>query len=91
MVDDEPSKFFILNHFKFKNKKKFIENNRLWGKMVVKPQLKDRNGFSWGCATILSYGEWDNVVGNHIMVCLGMDLVRYLKLLMVGPTMRTKQ
>lgn len=60
VVDDEPSKFFILNHFKFKNKKKFIENNRLWGKMVVKPQLKDRNGFSWGCATILSYGEWDN-------------------------------
>ena len=60
VVGKQPSKFFVLNHFKFNDKKKFIENNRTWGNLVVKPQLKKRNGLSWGCATNLSYGKWED-------------------------------
>ena len=52
--DGKNTNFFIINHFKFNNKKKFIENNRLWGSLVVKPQLEKTKGLSWGCATILS-------------------------------------
>ena len=52
--DGKNTNFFIINNFKFNNKKKFIENNRLWGSLVVKPQLEKTKGLSWGCATILS-------------------------------------
>ena len=58
--DGADSNFYILNHFKFTNRKKFIENNRLWGRLVVEPQLEEKKGVSWGCATILSSSSWED-------------------------------
>ena len=52
--DGKNTNFYVINNYTFNNKKKFIDNNRLWGKFFVEPQLEEMKGLSWGCATILS-------------------------------------
>ena len=60
VFDNEPSNYFVFNRFKYSyvDRKKFIDNNRAWGEMVVKPQLGDVKGYNWVCATLLTGGNY---------------------------------
>ena len=54
------SNYFVFNKFKFAfpDKQKFIENNRAWGELVVKPQLDEIKGSSWEVATLVTSGSY---------------------------------
>ena len=39
---------------------KFIENNKLWGEMVVKPQLDDVDGLNWAFGIKLMDNHWED-------------------------------
>jgi hypothetical protein len=71
VLDEEPSNYMIFNKFKFSypDKQKFIENNRAWGELVVKPRLKEVKGLNWAVATLItssSYKDQESTMFNGI-------------------------
>tara|TARA_Y100000385_G_scaffold69894_1_gene70107 strand:+ start:114 stop:902 length:789 start_codon:yes stop_codon:yes gene_type:complete len=60
ILDSEPSNYMIFNKFKFSypDKQKFIDNNRAWGELVVKPQLEDVKGSNWAVATLITSASY---------------------------------
>ncbi len=56
------SNFFVFNKFKFAfpDKQKFIENNKAWGELVVKPQLDEIKGSSWAVATLVTSASYED-------------------------------
>jgi len=71
VLDEEPSNYMIFNKFKFSypDKQKFIENNRAWGELVVKPRLEEVKGLNWAVATLItssSYKDQESTMFNGI-------------------------
>ena len=59
-IGETNSNYFIKNEFKSTNGQKFIENNKLWGEMVVKPQLDDVDGLNWAFGIKLMDNHWED-------------------------------
>ena len=54
------TKYWVKNEFVFTDRQKFIENNKLWGEMVVTPQLDEIKGLNWACGIKLTSGDWED-------------------------------
>ena len=54
------SKYFVKNEFKFTDTKKFVENNKLWGEMVINPQLENNEGMNWACGIKMIGNYWED-------------------------------
>tara|TARA_X000000950_G_C13805964_1_gene615577 strand:- start:499 stop:1284 length:786 start_codon:yes stop_codon:yes gene_type:complete len=54
------SNYWMKNDFKFNNSQKFIDNNKLWGELVVKKMQKDIKGMNWGFGVNLSSAHFEN-------------------------------
>ena len=54
------SSYFIKNEFKFTDVQKFIENNKLWGEMVITPQLDDVKGLNWAFGIKMINNHWED-------------------------------
>jgi hypothetical protein len=59
-IGDSKSNYFIKNEFIFNDRKKFIDNNKLWNELVVSPQLGTVKGLNWACGVKLTSGEWED-------------------------------
>jgi hypothetical protein len=59
-IGNTNSNYFIKNEFKSTNGQKFIENNKLWGEMVVKPQLDEVDGLNWAFGIKLMDNHWED-------------------------------
>jgi len=57
-LNEKESTYFIMNEFKFTDRKKFIQSNKLWGEIVATPQLKDVKGLNW------AFGV--KMISNHL-------------------------
>lgn len=56
-INDGRSEFFYVNMFRFNDRQKFIGNNSLYGKEVIKPQTKTSVN-NWGYGVVLSNQNW---------------------------------
>ena len=54
------SNYFIKNEFKFTDGQKFVENNKLWGEIVVTPQLDEVKGLNWAFGIKLMENYWED-------------------------------
>ena len=54
------SNYWMKNDYKFNNSQKFIDNNKLWGELVVKKMQKNITGMNWGFGINLSSAHFEN-------------------------------
>ena len=60
MGGNSRSNYWIKNDFKFNDRQKFIDNNKLWGELVVKKMQKEIKGMNWGFGINLTYDNFEN-------------------------------
>ena len=57
---DSKSNYWVKNDFKFNNRQKFIDNNKLWGELVVKKMQRSVKGMNWGFGINLTSDHFEN-------------------------------
>ena len=60
MGGNSKSNYWIKNDFKFNDRQKFIENNKLWGELIVKKMQKEIKGMNWGFGINLTSDNFEN-------------------------------
>ena len=60
VLSEQQSSYFIMNEFKFTDRQKFVDLNRLWGELVMKPQQKENIGANWAFGMKLTNNHWED-------------------------------